>query len=115
MSMPMASILSFAGVERFLDELEDFLLTGRLVVFFGLAGPRLAFGERKPEMAAGHFVERFFQERRVLRFFGELAVEGCARRKLDRQRVAGKAGWVRLAQNRRRGNRPLLHPREDRS
>src|SRR5207237_10376728 len=60
-------------------------------------------------------VERVLQQRGRLRLLRELAMEACARRELERERVRGEVGRLRLAQDRRGRDRPLLDRRDDRS
>ena len=90
MSMPIASVLPFVGVQGLFHELEDLFLAGRLVEL-ELVLPRLALGEREPEVASGHLVERVGEQRGVLRLLGQLSVERGARGELDGQRVARRA------------------------
>ena len=77
-------------VERLLEQLEDPLLAGRLVVGRRRLA-RLAEREREREPAAGDVVERVGEQRRVLRVAGEVEVELRARRELERERVAARA------------------------
>src|SRR6185503_20909164 len=58
---------------------------------------------------------RLLEEGRVLRLLGELAVERGLAGKLDRERVAGEALRVRLAQHRRGRDRLLLDGGQDRA
>jgi len=72
--MPIASILSFVGVQGLFHELQNLFLAGRFVEL-ELVLPRLAFGEREAEVPSGHLVERVGEERGVLRLLRELPVE----------------------------------------
>src|SRR5207248_1957672 len=114
MSMSIGSILSFARVQGLFDQLEDLLLARGFVVRFRVVCPRFALGERDAEMAAGHLVEGFGKQRRVLWLFGELPVECGARGKLDGQCVVGQVGGLGLSQHGCRGNRAFLDRRHDR-
>src|SRR5881227_722090 len=65
-------------------------------------------------MAARDLVERLGEQGRILRVLGELAVERRRSGELDRQRVAGQALRVRLAEDGRGRDRLLLDSRQDR-
>src|SRR3954453_12522602 len=53
-----SSVLPFARVQRFLDQLENLLFSGRLLVFCFVGRARLTLSKCKPEATAGHLVQR---------------------------------------------------------
>ena len=91
----------FFGVECLLEELEDPLLAGRLVIGRRRLA-RLAELEGELETAAGDVVERVGEERRVLRLLRLIEMELRGRRERECERVAVQLGGMRLAENRRR-------------
>src|SRR5690348_12124264 len=103
----MSLAFPLARVEGLLEELEDLLLAGRLLVGRGRLA-RLAEPEDELETAARDVVERIGEQVRVLRVADEVEVELRARRKLERERVAAQLRRMCLPQQRRRRDAAAL-------
>jgi integrase len=110
----VVSPLDFAGVELIFHQLDDLFLAGRLLVLLLVIAAVLADGEVQRELPAGDLIERFREQRRVLRLLGELPVERGGGRELDGEPVVGELRRVGLAEHRGRRDRALLDRGQDR-